>query len=163
MSHVKVRKQSTEKHFVSQKEKISYLQSADEVGTFLCHSCLCHHPPQTCSSWKKGSKRDRGNKQIVTIRDQQVTVDNSKDIIETIWNNQNNTETEQDSISRTKILLMKTQDPKPRSYPSLSMWGRCFGVPLRCFLWKWLKSSFSGCTSHPAPLQPRGERTDKKL
>lgn len=33
------------------------------------------------------------------------------------------------------------------------MCGRCFGVPLKCFLWKWLKSSFSGCTSQPAPLQ----------
>lgn len=44
------------------------------------------------------------------------------------------------------------------SYPSLSMCGRCFGVPLRCFLWKWLKSSFSGCTSQPAPLQPGGKK-----
>lgn len=35
------------------------------------------------------------------------------------------------------------------------MWGRCFGVPLMCFLWKWLKLSFSGCTSQPAPLQPQ--------
>lgn len=41
------------------------------------------------------------------------------------------------------------------AYPSLSMWGRCFGVPLMCFLWKWLKLSFSGCTSQPAPLQPQ--------
>lgn len=46
-----------------------------------------------------------------------------------------------------------------KSHPSLSMCGRCFGVPLRCFLWKWLKSSFSGCTSQPAPLQPRKAHT----
>lgn len=35
--------------------------------------------------------------------------------------------------------------------PSRSMCGRCFGVPRYCFLWNWLKSSFSGCTSQPAP------------
>lgn len=34
------------------------------------------------------------------------------------------------------------------------MCGRCFGVTRVCFLWRWLKSSFSGCTSQPVPLQP---------
>lgn len=47
--------------------------------------------------------------------------------------------------------------------PSLSICGRCFGVPRKGFLWNWLKSSFSGWRSHVAPLQKQhnlGEEDD---
>lgn len=66
-----------------------------------------------------------------------------------MWGTENNIKTELGSISKTTYC---------RSYPSLSMCGRCFGVPRMCFLWKWLKSSFSGCTSQPAPLKPKGQK-----
>lgn len=67
----------------------------------------------------------------------------------TMWETENNIKTELGSISKTTLC---------RSYPSLSMCGRCFGVPRMCFLWKWLKSSFSGCTSQPAPLKPNRQK-----
>lgn len=39
--------------------KLVYLQSADVAETFLCRSCLCHRPPQTCSSWRGGMIKER--------------------------------------------------------------------------------------------------------
>lgn len=63
--------------------------------------------------------------------------------------------TDNQSLELTQYQVARTE-AEASSHPSRSMCGRCFGVPLRCFLWKWLKSSFSGCTSQPAPLQLRG-------